>query len=233
MEEKAFALLDTTPYVKSDYSIDVLCTVIHDIMHVHQKFSNEFPRLEEFNLKKIQVRDILEKIEDSNTHIINNEFYTYLNDYLTKLNRLTRDLDLEYTYSEYDFRIRVKQRESIIYKLGHYNSGKREMGKIPLNKCLNDLLGFRIIIPNFKHECENFQKMCSTIAEYYKIRYRNSSKGEYKATHVYFYGEKNTYFPWELQIWLPEDFEQNYDSHERHKQEYIKSATIHKHAFEN
>lgn len=57
------------------------------------------------------------------------------------------------------------------------------------------------------------------------------SKGDYRATHIYFYGKSNKNFPWELQIWKPEDYENNYDSHEKHKQEYKKSAKIHKDEF--
>ncbi len=96
---------------------------------------------------------------------------------------------------------------------------------------MNDLLGFRISLEGFDHECEEFKKMCRIIKKFYKIKYIDSSKGEYKATHIYFYGNNNKFYPWELQIWLPEDFQTNYDSHEKHKQEYIKSASIHKDAF--
>lgn len=49
----------------------------------------------------------------------------------------------------------------------------------------------------------------------------NSSKQEYKATHIYF--KKNNYnFQWELQIWNKKDEINNINSHEKYKQEYIK-----------
>ena len=232
MGESEFSLIAKQEYLDLDYAIDKLCSVIHEIIHLHNDFSLKFSSLNHFNLKKTLVRDIMEQVDDSNTYIINKEFLLVLNSYLSKLDKLTIDIDLEYTYGDYDFRIRVKQPESIIYKLGHYNSGKQEKGKIPLNKCLNDLLGFRIIMPGFRHDCELFFKMCSLIEENYKIKYRNSSKGDYKATHVYFYGDNNKNFPWELQIWLPEDRAKNYESHAKHKQEYTMSAKIHKQALD-
>mgnify|MGYP003378714322 FL=1 len=39
---------------------------------------------------------------------------------------------------------RIKTVNSIQYKIENYTK-KHECGKIPINKCLNDLLGFRII----------------------------------------------------------------------------------------
>jgi hypothetical protein len=220
-------------YKHTDYDIDKLCSLIYEISNIHKTFSEEHNSLNPFNLKKTLVRDIVEQVDDSQTYIINKEFHAVLNNYSNKVDRLMIEIDLDYTYNEFDFRLRIKQPESIIYKLGHYNSGKQENGKLPLNKCLNDLLGFRIMMAGFKHDCEIFAKMCSVIEKTYKIKYRNSSKGEYSATHVYFYGDSNKNFPWELQIWLPEDFDTNYESHAAHKQEYIKSAKIHKQAFES
>jgi hypothetical protein len=228
--DKTLSLLETPEYTKLDYAIDVICQVIHEIIDLHEEFSSSLISESPFNLKRTQVSDIVEQVDESNTYIIDKRFHSFLNRYLTKVDELTIHIDLVYTYSDLDFRLRVKQPESIIYKLVHYYSGKQEKGKLPLNKCLNDLLGFRVILPNFKHDCTLFKKMCSYIERTYKIKYRNSSKGEYKATHVYFYGDNNKNFPWELQIWLPEDYEKNYDSHEKHKQEYIKSAKIHKQA---
>lgn len=226
-----FSLLENPEYQESDYAIDKLCFLIHEIINIHVDFSHRFNEFNHYNFKKTLVRDVVEQFQGSESYIINKDFHSVLNEYLSNIEKLTIDIDLEYTYSDFDFRLRVKQPESIIYKLSHYNSGKKENGRLPLNKCLNDLLGFRIIVPHFKHDCDLFYHMCSYIEEFYKIKYRNASKGEYNATHVYFYGN-NRSFPWELQIWLPEDFQTNYDSHEKHKQEYIKSASIHKQAFE-
>ncbi|MFP3509836.1 hypothetical protein SB775_09260 [Peribacillus sp. SIMBA_075] len=232
MSETALKLLESSEYTELDYAIHKICSLMIEIIQIHKDFSQEWREVNQFNLKKTLIRDIVEPVDDSNAYFINEEFHSVLKSYLSKIDQLTIDIDLEYTYSEYDFRLRVKQPESIIYKLGHYNSGKTENGRFPLNKCLNDLLGFRIIMPGFIHDCELFSKMCNVFENDYKIKYRNSSKGEYIATHIYFYGDNNKNFPWELQVWLPEDFENNYESHAKHKQEYIKSAKIHKQAFD-
>jgi hypothetical protein len=223
-------IIPSKDYLTSDYAIEKLSSLIYSIAQIHNDFSKENVSSNPFNLKKTLVRDIVEQMDEGDTYQINKKFHNFLNNYLSKVDQLTIDIDLDYTYSEFDFRLRVKQPESIIYKLGHYNSGKQENGKLPLNKCLNDLLGFRVSMPGFKHDCTFFSKLCDFIEKTYKIKYRNSSKGEYIATHLYFYGDSNKNFPWELQIWLPEDYQNNYDSHAKHKQEYIKSANIHKHA---
>lgn len=232
MSNNVLTILTEHEYKTSPYPIDVLCQLIFEIINLHREFSKKLLSLNRFNFKKTLVRDIVKMVDDSETYIIDNDFHIFLNDYLMHLDQLTVDIDLEYTYSEFDFRLRVKQTESIIYKIGHYFSGKQENGRIPLNKCLNDLLGFRIILPEFKHECSLFKKMCEFIEDTYRIKYINSSKGNYNATHVYFLGESNKNFPWELQIWLPNDYHNNYESHAKHKQEYLKSAKIHKQALD-
>ncbi|MDY7044439.1 hypothetical protein RVS70_09500 [Virgibacillus sp. M23] len=213
------------------YDIITLNSLIFDLIKIHNSFSYNMREINNLNLNKKLVKHILNQIDETNTYLISYEFRSILNEYVSELEFLTIDIDLEYTYNKLDFRLRIKQLESIIYKLIHYNTGKKEKGEIPLNKCLNDLLGFRVCVEGFDHDCSVFKEMCDFIAKDYKIRYRNSSKGEYRATHVYFYGDSNKNFPWELQIWLPEDFKTNYESHEEHKQEYKKSAKIHKEAF--
>jgi hypothetical protein len=228
MNDLLSGILTQDEQLSSDYAIDKLCLIIFDIIEIHKVFSTAQCGSSKYNLKKTLVKHIMEHVDDTNTYIINKDFHLTIKNYLDEVEQLTIDIELEYIYSEFDFRLRVKQPESIIYKLGHYNSGKSENGRIPMVKCLNDLLGFRIILPGFSHDCELFKKMCDYIDETYKIRYRNSSKGEYKATHIYFYGENNKNFPWELQIWLPDHYDSNYKSHAEHKQDYISSARIHK-----
>jgi hypothetical protein len=211
------------------YDIGRLCGVIYEIIDLHKEYAQQ--DINNYNLRKTLVNHILEQVDDTDTYIINKDFHTTLNKYLSHVDRLTIESELEYTYSDLDCRVRVKQQESIIYKIGHYHSGKAESGKLPLNKCLNDLVGFRVVLPDFNHTCQSFEEMCSYIGKNYRIKYRNSSKGEYKATHVYFYGAGNMNFPWELQIWLPEDHANNYESHNKHKQGYKESAKIHKESF--
>ena len=113
--------------------------------------------------------------------------------------------------------IRTKAKNSIEYKIKNYIEN-HENGKVPINKCLNDLFGIRIICT------EKIEK--DQIAELIKFKFKNlkyidSSKKNYKATHIYF-RQGNFNFQWELQIWNKEDEINNINSHEKYKQDYIK-----------
>ena len=113
--------------------------------------------------------------------------------------------------------IRTKAKNSIEYKIKNYIEN-HENGKVPINKCLNDLFGIRIICT------EKIEK--DQIAELIKFKFKNlkyidSSKKDYKATHIYF-RQGNFNFQWELQIWNKEDEINNINSHEKYKQDYIK-----------
>lgn len=112
-------------------------------------------------------------------------------------------------------RARVKARNSIEYKLEHYRLN-HEDGTTPINKCLNDLYGMRIILKeSYTHE-----QIKSFFAEYHPdLRCIESSKGGYIATHIYF-RNGNYFFPWELQIWNAENQVANMESHKRYKQGY-------------
>lgn len=117
---------------------------------------------------------------------------------------------------------RVKALNSIQDKIEKYEK-KKEEGKIPIKKCLNDIFGLRIILGNtLSHESikkyieNNFPKLKCIIA----------FRGNYKATHVYFGNDDNTKFQWELQIWNKIDERDNLISHAKHKQEYTKWERI-------
>jgi hypothetical protein len=214
---------------------DDIKNLILDVCRLHHDFSGKWVRDNRFtpiNLKKKLITDISEVFDDRGVFIIDNYFYSLLKRYVYLLEELVVDIDLEYSYSHLDFRSRVKQNESIVNKLKYYRVGKEGKGRYPLNKCLNDLLGFRIIVDDFDHNCVYFDDLCENIKAEYRIRKINASKNTYKATHIYFYGESNTYFPWELQIWNSDDEEQNELSHRIHKQEYTAWADIYKNSVE-
>lgn len=211
-----------------------ISSIICKIIELHESFCYKFDEMTSedlLNLKKRQIRHICEVTEER-TFMLKTSFHTLLKDCLRELNNLMVAIDLEYDYALYDFRLRVKQHESIINKIKYYQVGKDEQGKISLNKCLNDLLGFRICIDGFQHGCDYFDQICGKLKDRYRIKSMDASKGSYKATHIYFYGESNTNFPWELQIWHPNDFESNDESHTHHKQEYVDWASDYKNSFE-
>lgn len=161
-------------------------------------------RAETVNLKKTLVCDI-ESNELAQYYIV------YYNLFLSYIN-----VHFNVTSVYPDVRARVKTVNSFSDKIDKYNK-KHENGKIPINKCLNDLLGFRIILT----ESYDFNSIMDFIKESFGDKYKciDASKLSYKAVHVYFRGD-NYSFPWELQIWNAEDERSNIESHNIYKQEY-------------
>ncbi len=113
--------------------------------------------------------------------------------------------------------IRTKAKNSIEYKIKNYVEN-HENGKVPINKCFNDLFGIRIICDK---ELTNSQIAKIVDSKYKNLKCIDSSKETYKATHIYF--KKNNFsFQWELQIWNKINEIDNIISHEKYKQDYIK-----------
>lgn len=105
--------------------------------------------------------------------------------------------DLErITYKNSSVTSRVKAQNSIEFKLDNYIIN-HEGGCVPLKKCLNDLLGIRIVIDDDFTYQDVKKYMRENFSTYKCI---DSSKYSYIATHVYF-ENGNFLFPWELQIW--------------------------------
>ena len=89
---------------------------------------------------------------------------------------------------------------------------------MPISKCFNDLLGIRIIC---KKEL-SFNEVLQLInTKYDNLKCIDSSKNEYKATHIYFRKDNYT-FQWELQVWNKIDEIKNINSHEKYKQDYVR-----------
>ncbi len=113
---------------------------------------------------------------------------------------------------------RVKALNSIQDKIEKYEN-KKESGKIPIKKCLNDIFGLRIILNN----SISYDEIIKYIEENYPyLKCIKAFRGSYKAIHVYFGNDDNMKFQWELQIWNKEDEHTNLISHAKHKQEYTK-----------
>ena len=113
---------------------------------------------------------------------------------------------------------RIKTINSIQYKIENYYKNHLQ-GKIPINKCLNDIVGVRIIL---EEDITLFQIFEWLKQEFPELKVIPAYRNEYKAIHVYF-GKGNSYlFQWELQIWLQKDSYTNLTSHQTYKQEYIK-----------
>lgn len=146
------------------------------------------------------------------------DIYASIFGYVQLLNEVSAEIfmDLSLLRSSLEITSRVKAQNSIEYKITSYKGEKHEFGKIPLNKCLNDLFGVRVILP----EVHSFQEIRDFVDQYAPdLKCINSSKGEYRATHLYFKLD-NFSFPWELQIWNQRNKETNFESHKQYKQGY-------------
>ncbi len=119
---------------------------------------------------------------------------------------------------ESDISSRLKNVNSIQFKIEDYYKNHQN-GKIPINKCLNDIMGIRIIL---KEEMTLENIIGYLKKEFPELKVINSSKKDYKAVHVYFGKGNNYLFRWELQIWLKKDEINNLLSHHKYKQDYIK-----------
>lgn len=187
-------------YMQSTYLLPrrYICSVIDAVQHTYLQVSNQWQRshITPWNLRKLYVRDVYG----------NTDFYDYVRTYLEFL----------HTHVENNFNAivcRVKTCNSVEYKLVQYMKESHQYGKIPVNKCLNDLMGFRVIVePPTTYEQI---KACSGIH-----RCTDSSKGTYKATHLYL-SMGNQLFPWELQVWNLCDRNINLLSHKQYKQNYV------------
>lgn len=162
-----------------------------------------------YNLKKKQVKDIINDIE------LYYEILSYRNLLSSNMPRLIRALTAKEQLENIRVSSRVKVQNSVESKVIRY-LGRREKGNIPINKCINDLFGIRVIVPT--------EYTCQEIATNLKLQLTdnkviNSTKMAYKAVHVYF-SHGNQYFPWEFQIWKASDEENNYISHKEYKQDY-------------
>lgn len=177
---------------------------------------NEFNKLwiasdyySEINLRKKTISNLS---EDNSLNIIFN-YREFINE---KNARLIIDF-MHFNTTKAKVNVRTKTRNSIEYKKENYIANHNN-GEIPINKCFNDLFGIRIIC---MEELKKEQVMNFIEKKYNKIKCIDSSKGEYKAIHIYF-KENNFSFPWELQIWNKSDEKANIISHEKYKQDYVK-----------
>lgn len=139
-----------------------------------------------------------------------------------KIVKKDKEIHVKKEVFELDIGSRIKNRKSIQLKLYRYHA-KEGRGKYPINKCLNDLLGYRLII----HSNNTLEDISKGIQFYVKNNYdlikvkiQNASKQGYKALHIYF-KISNQCFPCELQIWLSSDRVSNEKSHKKYKQEYL------------
>ena len=162
------------------------------------------------NLKNNLVCDVLENKEILDTIVNYREF---INE-----NNIQLIMDFrQFNTDQSKVNIRTKAKNSIEYKIKNYIQN-HENGKVPINKSFNDLFGIRIICDE---ELTNSQITNLINDKYSNLKCIDSSKKDYKATHIYF-KKDNFSFQWELQVWNKSDEINNIDSHEKYKQDYVR-----------
>lgn len=193
--------------------LEELDKLINFIQKEYINFTKEWKQSDYYskiNIKNTLVCDVLENKTLLDTIINYREF---INE-----NNIQLVMDFKKFSTEISkVNIRTKSKNSIEYKIKNYIEN-HENGKVPINKCFNDLFGIRIIC---KDELTYTQIADLINNKYNDLKCINSSKKDYKATHIYF--KKDNYsFQWELQIWNKVDEINNIESHEKYKQDYVK-----------
>jgi len=194
-------------------AVELLAPLIDDIWNLNERFTLAFAEnvdLSRYNFMKLGVSKMLEDKE-----LVYNIIPSY-----TKFINTSRDLiesDLFIYSVQYNIRYRVKIDDTIYAKLKHYARKEKDLGTLPLDKCLNDIFGVRIILPNARDELSEILALLESKKKQRHIfRYVKRDLEKYHAVHCYMYPNKHS-FPWELQIWDSRDVQQNTYSHLEHE----------------
>ena len=196
-------------------NIDNFIKIFEIIRLEYQNYCTSWMQTTEYtiNLKKKNVCDIF-----SINSGINKEFKVYMDSFIDGLEELYFKIISRISEEVgVNTRGRVKEPQSILYKL--YKKNEDNYGKFPVIKCLNDLLGIRIIDDSYK---ENINKIITYLNSIeYNVKHMERNNNGYIGYHVYFKLKKNIYFPIELQIWDSKNEQNNINSHILYKQDYI------------
>lgn len=189
---------------------------VNEILKLHQSFSDNWRETSNsklINLKKARIHTML------NEKVFNKEFLEIVDEYHLLLNRQFSNLsEIQYDFESeiWEIRSRVKQKDSIINKLFHYSENQAGAG-YPLNKCLNDIMGYRLMIDGIDITSDETQGLCEKIASKEGLRSYYQDKNGYQGIHFYFNNSNNFNFPWELQIWSKDNELDNERLHSDHK----------------
>ena len=193
--------------------MDEIKKLIDFIEKTYLKISKDWTKDDKYhplNMKTSRVENIYND-EKLLLYVFN--YRTFINEHTINITDDIQGLGLLNTVNT-----RVKALNSIQDKIEKYEN-KKESGKIPIKKCLNDIFGLRIIL----NKSISYDEIIKYIEDNYtNLKCIKAFRGEYKAVHVYFGNDDNMKFQWELQIWNKEDEHTNLVSHAKHKQEYTK-----------
>lgn len=194
-------------------AVNEVIKFIQDIrQEIQKEWKAKFGIFQQYNYKK---RTIYDLVNDGKIFLCVICYQQFLNEATIKLVESFSCLDIQ-QWCDGKINTRVKTPNSITQKIYTYYNGKLN-GKMPINKCLNDLFGIRFILSYnlsvddmIKHISQTFPKLKCIDA---------SKEAGYKAIHVYF-ADNNSEFPWELQIWHSLDEIRNIELHKIYKQDY-------------
>lgn len=198
-----------------EQSFNQLTRIIEYINESHLTFSNQHKDFFQWNLKTKRIDSLF----DDEIYVVDAEFMQYVYEYTNLLRSLYPELlDFFTGVSSIDYRIRIKERGSIDGKVYRYSLSNHQDGKISINKCLNDLVGFRVIIKGFNNKLAHYRADLEKICKGLSIRFVPRHIDDYDGIHLYFRNKNNQFFPWELQIWDADDEHTNNLSHELHRE---------------
>lgn len=218
--------------MKRSYKLEEYELILNILYEEHIKYTEQWLQntdKKHYNLKKVQIRHVCSEDPDDIDGFIDEQFLSYIDDYRSSLGFLHIKI-LQRVKKEVNITIggRTKSDDAILLKL--HRKRFDDEGKYPLNKYLNDLLGFRIIDNNFHQNIEHvsayLDKLKNEQNKRFVHKYRKS--GKYSGYHVYFMGKNNYYFPMELQIWDSKNERVNFESHEKYKKDYTYWPKIYK-----
>lgn len=193
--------------------IQIIVDIVTQYADIVREWKEEFSDIRYYNLRKLQICDV---VEDSNFYDYTQAFRTFVDEKYQKITFMHNNGLL----TSARVTNRVKSIRSMDDKIRRYNSGNLH-GKMKVNKCLNDIVGFRIILGDNLNRIQIANllsdKYSSTREQSFRIT--EASKNGYYATHVYFKVD-NSCFPCEIQLWNMEDAKQNIKMHFSYKEDY-------------
>lgn len=180
--------------------ISSLLEYIKEINELHKEVSEEFiarSNCGNFNFKKVTIKTIIDLGEILPTSDFDDELINYRRiamKYVSKLNDV--GTNIKQVKGIIDTRSRLKQPESIYNKLTHYRNKAEKIQDSPLNKCLNDMVGLRIVVVDWVSRTEKFVDMLNQLKKEQCIsKWMERDLDGYKAIHIYFKNGNNVFFP--------------------------------------
>lgn len=184
-------------------------TISEEYLYFSQKFIQKV-NMSKYNLRKLNIGNIMR-----DDYFLHELIPGYLKFSAILMEKIEYDF-LDYLL-DFDFSYRVKSQKTTYDKIRQYSYREKSLGGISVNKSLNDLVGFRIILADIEKNLDGIRDLLTLKCDDKKLfRFIDCDVGGYHAIHCYF--KINNYsFPWELQIWDSANKADNFFAHEEHE----------------